>query len=204
MGPTFKLPEELTSKKVGKKFKGIFVEDSALKDPKFNVNSVGLDWLKPEARKAVEGILGKVDTPFSTILNGTTKLSFIVRSTDYQESLLKVNDELPQNKKFLFKEGDYTPQDLIDAFGHRNVTKLDLSPGQEARFGFASPLDNYVTDKSIADALASATGSVRDAGTIELLYNNFILYPKPTKHTCLLYTSPSPRDGLLSRMPSSA
>ena len=25
-----------------------------------------------------------------------------------------------------------------------------------------------------------------------------------TPHTCLLYTSPSPRDGLLSRMPSSA
>ena len=25
-----------------------------------------------------------------------------------------------------------------------------------------------------------------------------------TDHTCLLYTSPSPRDGLLSRMPSSA
>ena len=25
-----------------------------------------------------------------------------------------------------------------------------------------------------------------------------------TIHTCLLYTSPSPRDGLLSRMPSSA
>ena len=24
------------------------------------------------------------------------------------------------------------------------------------------------------------------------------------RHTCLLYTSPSPRDGLLSRMPSSA
>ena len=26
----------------------------------------------------------------------------------------------------------------------------------------------------------------------------------PTAGTCLLYTSPSPRDGLLSRMPSSA
>ena len=26
----------------------------------------------------------------------------------------------------------------------------------------------------------------------------------PVVHTCLLYTSPSPRDGLLSRMPSSA
>ena len=26
----------------------------------------------------------------------------------------------------------------------------------------------------------------------------------PREYTCLLYTSPSPRDGLLSRMPSSA
>ena len=26
----------------------------------------------------------------------------------------------------------------------------------------------------------------------------------PTAYSCLLYTSPSPRDGLLSRMPSSA
>ena len=30
--------------------------------------------------------------------------------------------------------------------------------------------------------------------------NSSEVYP----HTCLLYTSPSPRDGLLSRMPSSA
>ena len=28
--------------------------------------------------------------------------------------------------------------------------------------------------------------------------------PAGTAYTCLLYTSPSPRDGLLSRMPSSA
>ena len=28
--------------------------------------------------------------------------------------------------------------------------------------------------------------------------------PVRRPHTCLLYTSPSPRDGLLSRMPSSA
>ena len=29
-------------------------------------------------------------------------------------------------------------------------------------------------------------------------------YATPSSDTCLLYTSPSPRDGLLSRMPSSA
>ena len=36
-------------------------------------------------------------------------------------------------------------------------------------------------------------------------YGQFIRDDGPTSHhTCLLYTSPSPRDGLLSRMPSSA
>ena len=34
--------------------------------------------------------------------------------------------------------------------------------------------------------------------------NNLEWVTSKTKHTCLLYTSPSPRDGLLSRMPSSA
>ena len=33
---------------------------------------------------------------------------------------------------------------------------------------------------------------------------NRILVVQPTGTGCLLYTSPSPRDGLLSRMPSSA
>ena len=31
-----------------------------------------------------------------------------------------------------------------------------------------------------------------------------IMHPGPMNRGCLLYTSPSPRDGLLSRMPSSA
>ena len=41
-----------------------------------------------------------------------------------------------------------------------------------------------------------------DAGKTVILY----FYPKDSTPgcTCLLYTSPSPRDGLLSRMPSSA
>ena len=35
--------------------------------------------------------------------------------------------------------------------------------------------------------------------------NRYIKISKPSRyHICLLYTSPSPRDGLLSRMPSSA
>ena len=33
---------------------------------------------------------------------------------------------------------------------------------------------------------------------------SYVLKMDPGAQTCLLYTSPSPRDGLLSRMPSSA
>ena len=40
---------------------------------------------------------------------------------------------------------------------------------------------------------------------ITQLYQSFAAYSKAAGNTsCLLYTSPSPRDGLLSRMPSSA
>ena len=45
----------------------------------------------------------------------------------------------------------------------------------------------------------------RTAGLSDSNTSNWILeYFPDTPNTCLLYTSPSPRDGLLSRMPSSA
>ena len=37
-----------------------------------------------------------------------------------------------------------------------------------------------------------------------VFFPSWLLGLKQTPNTCLLYTSPSPRDGLLSRMPSSA
>ena len=40
----------------------------------------------------------------------------------------------------------------------------------------------------------------------EVMWSALIMAAEANEHgqTCLLYTSPSPRDGLLSRMPSSA
>ena len=38
----------------------------------------------------------------------------------------------------------------------------------------------------------------------DILFNGEKFYKKLRINICLLYTSPSPRDGLLSRMPSSA
>ena len=47
-------------------------------------------------------------------------------------------------------------------------------------------------------ALNPGTGSPKMGGTLNMLGDGDVDY------ICLLYTSPSPRDGLLSRMPSSA
>ena len=47
---------------------------------------------------------------------------------------------------------------------------------------------------TLVDALLSQSGIFRDNEVI----------PTCVMDSCLLYTSPSPRDGLLSRMPSSA
>ena len=54
-----------------------------------------------------------------------------------------------------------------------------------------------------AGAVPEVDETVRDGGTVRVgaLEGRVIETPG---HTCLLYTSPSPRDGLLSRMPSSA
>ena len=49
--------------------------------------------------------------------------------------------------------------------------------------------------------------AVAEYGKIDVLVNNAGIAPpfrKAADHTCLLYTSPSPRDATLSRMPSSA
>ena len=52
---------------------------------------------------------------------------------------------------------------------------------------------------ALFDSDASLGASTTDYSTSEEITNT-----SGTAYTCLLYTSPSPRDGLLSRMPSSA
>ena len=57
---------------------------------------------------------------------------------------------------------------------------------------------NYYGD----NVVVVATGDVSHAQIVEQVEQAFAALPKTT--SCLLYTSPSPRDATLSRMPSSA
>ena len=54
------------------------------------------------------------------------------------------------------------------------------------------PLYALESDKSVQEVESPATGTLKIVARVGEVYD------------CLLYTSPSPRDGLLSRMPSSA
>ena len=57
-------------------------------------------------------------------------------------------------------------------------------------------------DKSKINKLKNAISPIYEPGLEDLIRNN--LRAKRLIFTCLLYTSPSPRDATLSRMPSSA
>ena len=63
---------------------------------------------------------------------------------------------------------------------------------------------NATADKTIILVNGSLATTASFAQTVRYLRPRFnvVLYDQP--YACLLYTSPSPRDGLLSRMPSSA
>ena len=67
----------------------------------------------------------------------------------------------------------------------------------------------FSVEDSWKNAYTTRSYVSRDGGSLDILH--FVLRPSirikgkmTDKKTCLLYTSPSPRDGLLSRMPSSA
>ena len=98
---------------------------------------------------------------------------------------------------------------LMNTFPGSNMNYL-----QAVEDGFQGTLEDFLKLQSIPQSDRPLTGEL-DMQAIEgqvassaLLKN--LLKPsddvaeQTTKHTCLLYTSPSPRDGLLSRMPSSA
>ena len=63
------------------------------------------------------------------------------------------------------------------------------------------PHKGLINGEWVASASGTSTFDVVDPATLDVLAT----LPEMDKNdTCLLYTSPSPRDGLLSRMPSSA
>ena len=98
---------------------------------------------------------------------------------------------------------------LIVAYGDTGVGKHGSKSGGGSG-GPHAPEDDAAENRALGN-LVIGVGSVL-YGFYEVLYKRVACPPDGTSPdrgmifamTCLLYTSPSPRDGLLSRMPSSA
>ena len=77
---------------------------------------------------------------------------------------------------------------------------------RETSDGFVADWDALLaTDPEVAEAISGELR--RERSTLRLIASENYASPAvlaAQASTCLLYTSPSPRDGLLSRMPSSA
>ena len=83
------------------------------------------------------------------------------------------------------------------------VLESGLPAGIEAQTVSSYCITGLRTATIIGDAIARGRISAGIAGGVEWLSGaDPATFREPT--SCLLYTSPSPRDGLLSRMPSSA
>ena len=85
---------------------------------------------------------------------------------------------------------DGIPVDLTGATIGAQIIRRQVSDLQDTRYGLSFNISDYTPTPSPVNLTIS--NRVDAAGSFTLVID------------CLLYTSPSPRDGLLSRMPSSA
>ena len=111
-----------------------------------------------------------------------------------------------KHEVFLFEKNSYFG-------GHSNTIKIELK--EESTFvdtGFIVFNEkNYPNLVGLFDELMVPTKSSNmsfgfslDDGRLEYAGKNFNSFFAQRRNFCLLYTSPSPRDATLSRMPSSA
>ena len=172
-------------------------------------NKVGVEFLETDARKAIEAVLGKINDPFVTMLQGTNRLSVITRRNEFLDNVVGRNlqnlksDEAQKlfgrdKEQFLFRALDNTEEGKAAAiaaasakFGHGNIRAINIDPGGKLDFGGrANPINGLYTDGKIADALEQVGGKVSEERWYLQAYNNFLLYPKATAQLAKTVLSP--------------
>ena len=87
----------------------------------------------------------------------------------------------------------------IDLFGNKLVYILRYPSG-----GPVIPDNKSLVASGVDPGAKLTLDSYVMDGSVATLFQGEPVHAQPSFYSCLLYTSPSPRDGLLSRMPSSA
>ena len=148
------------------------------------------------------------------------KTAFLNKSNSafIEEMYLKFvnNDpELPDSWRKYFKEvGD--EDDIIV----NEINGPSWSPSKKVSINKKQNFENQIIEQNDVDLIKSNTNSIKAVAMIRsyrqrghliakldplgLLKTDYLEELHPESYGCLLYTSPSPRDATLSRMPSSA
>ena len=113
--------------------------------------------------------------------------------TDALDNLLKQNDNISYETITDYWKDTGTPEDILNA--NRQVLEhiCKQTGGHSSIIG-----KNCKIDESVS------IGPNVSIGDDTIISSNVVIENSIIMSGCLLYTSPSPRDGLLSRMPSSA
>ena len=151
-----------------------------------------------------EGIQAKIALPASIMTNiqdgdkeaNTYLQNVVLQSLESvaksQSERLDFLEDSSSNSINIVLEGDTDCNNIIEA--NQLQCSEDISKDDEMNDMNESPVDNGNSPDDIVDSPGDTPNEIcvfQDLTAIQAMF-------------CLLYTSPSPRDGLLSRMPSSA
>ena len=148
---------------------------------RFNPPTVGHGKLLAAAKKASAGgdlkiYPSRTQDPKKNPLDPDMKISFMKKMfPDYSENI--VNDD---EMKSIFN--------VLTTAGEQGYKNVNIIVGSDRQSEFENLAQKYNGELYDFELIRVISAGVRDADA----------------EGCLLYTSPSPRDGLLSRMPSSA
>ena len=135
-----------------------------------------------------------------------TSIIFCVALSEYDQVLLEESSQNRMMESLVLFDSVVNSRWFMRTSIILFLNKVDLFRAKLKK----SPLQNYFPDYSGGDDVNRAAKYLLwRFNQVNRAHLN--LYPQYVKHNllgrilaCLLYTSPSPRDGLLSRMPSSA
>ena len=154
------------------------LDNKSILDPKYNrLYNTNISELSGVSQDAIKKLLGKARNPMSTIVDGTSNLSSVVRSNQFFDDLILKNNELKKNYDEWVAGGKVGPEPRIpflynntsDAMRYAGGTSDDFAEITSAKGDAAREIDRWLdpaaTIKSIdADEVVrtNAKGEILD------------------------------------------